>query len=63
VQYRVARGNAYESQREQQNVSSLRWNHSHHATTQFEETGEIQDAPRVPAMAEAPSVLQVSSMA
>jgi hypothetical protein len=63
VQYRVARGNAYKSQRERQNVSSLRWNHSHHATTQFEETGEIQDGPRVPAMAEAPSVLQVSSMA
>jgi hypothetical protein len=63
VQYRVARGKAYESQRERQNVSSLRWNHSHHATTQFEETGEIQDGPRVPAVAEAPSILQVSSMA
>ncbi|XP_006455141.1 hypothetical protein AGABI2DRAFT_180326 [Agaricus bisporus var. bisporus H97] len=44
IAYRVARGKAYESQRGRSKISSLRWNHSDRATTQFGETSEATGA-------------------
>jgi hypothetical protein len=63
MQYQVASGRAYESQRGQRNISSLHWNHSNHATTQFGETSEIHGGPHVSAVPEGSDVPRVSSMA
>ncbi|EKM74294.1 hypothetical protein AGABI1DRAFT_95739 [Agaricus bisporus var. burnettii JB137-S8] len=62
VQYRVASGTAYESQRAESNISSLHWNRSNHATTQFVEASEAVDDRHMFDKREA-DVLQVSSMA
>ncbi|XP_006455507.1 hypothetical protein AGABI2DRAFT_145634 [Agaricus bisporus var. bisporus H97] len=53
VQYRVASGKAYESQRGQSNISSLHWNHSNHVTTQFVEASEAADNRRLSVKPEA----------
>ncbi|XP_006455455.1 hypothetical protein AGABI2DRAFT_121383 [Agaricus bisporus var. bisporus H97] len=52
VQYRVASGNAYESQRGQRTVSSLRWNHSNHATTTQVANLEINETDGGPHISE-----------
>ncbi|XP_006457469.1 hypothetical protein AGABI2DRAFT_181669 [Agaricus bisporus var. bisporus H97] len=65
VQYRVASGKAYESQRGQSNISALRWNHSNHATTQLEETSEAVTAGgrHAPVKLEADALPALSNMA
>ncbi|EKM74626.1 hypothetical protein AGABI1DRAFT_95488 [Agaricus bisporus var. burnettii JB137-S8] len=62
VQYRVASGKAYESQKYRSNISSLHWNHSDHVATQFGEASEVVDDHHGPIKPEA-DVVQVSSMA
>ncbi|EKM75912.1 hypothetical protein AGABI1DRAFT_131811 [Agaricus bisporus var. burnettii JB137-S8] len=52
VQYRVASGKAYESQRGRRTVSSLRWNHSNHATTTQVANLEINETDGGPHMSE-----------
>lgn len=64
MQYRVASGKAYESQRGQSNISALRWNHSNHATTQSEEASEATTGGRhVPVKLEADALPALSNMA
>lgn len=63
MQYRVAGGKSYESQRGQRNISSLHWNRSNDATTQLEEGREIHEGPRVSAVPEVSGVRRLSTMA
>jgi hypothetical protein len=66
VQYRVANGTAYESQRSQQNISSLHWNHGNNTTTRPGDFDEHSTSgPHVPpgVKGEASEALPVSSMA
>jgi hypothetical protein len=63
VQCRVASGRAYESQRSQRNISSLRWNHSNNVTTEFGETDDTHGGTRVSEFSEVSDIPQASSMA
>lgn len=65
MQYRVARGRAYEPQKGQRNISTLQWHHSEYATTQFGEVSEISGDPpsHVLSVLKASTVPRVSIMA
>lgn len=61
MQYRVASGKAYESQRGQSILSSLHWNQSNRATIQLGEGSEVNGDPHLSLKPEA-NALYVSNM-
>ncbi|KAF7762323.1 hypothetical protein Agabi119p4_8916 [Agaricus bisporus var. burnettii] len=63
VQYRVASGKSYKSQRRQKNISSLHWNHSNQVTTQFGDVTEAGGVRNPVSVKPEVDVLLVSRMA